>query len=113
MKEIDTAQLAAGATLAPHVFETIEKSLAFEPLSPTAERTRGTLPLLVSVIVCGIDVTPTLRDEYANVMLESEAVGMPPLPVRGMYEEYPVTRSVTIRLSSLSPVANGLKTRVN
>jgi hypothetical protein len=86
VKEIDTAQLAATATLAPHVLETIEKSLAFEPPSPTAESTRGTLPLLVSVIVCGIEVTPTFRDEYVNIVLESDAVGIPPLPVRGMCE---------------------------
>ena len=66
---------------------------------PTLEIDRVALPVFVRVTVCERDVMPTVSGEYVKVVVESETTGIPPAPLRGIDEKYPVTISVTNKLS--------------
>ena len=113
----DFAPVVAGAndTLMVQVLPTAtvpqvvaEKEAASTPVTETPETRRSTLPVLLTVMVCGLDTDPAFTEPKASGACDTAASGPSPFPVKAMLEDDPAALWKMLTVADFAPNAVGL-----
>src|SRR5579862_2107408 len=108
LKAINTWQVAAGASVAPHVFSST-KSVGLVPASAIELRLIATVVPLVSVTVCAAEVVACVVVGKARVVALNVSFGAAvPVPVKVSVCGEPVALSVTLRVPVSAAAEAGL-----
>src|SRR4051812_9776367 len=105
-----TLQLAPAGNVVRQALGGMPKSAAFEPVSATLPISRASLPLFVTVTLCGVLAVLTATSPKASVPVDRVAVGCAPVPVSATVcvEALPPESSLKVSVALLTVGALGL-----
>jgi len=111
LNSTETVQVAAAASVVPHVVADLRKELASVPVMVSDVSVRVAVPEFLTVTTCAAVVEPTVVEAKVRLVGDNVTAGAAaaaPVPVRAAVCGEPVALSAIVRLAVRVPVAAGL-----